>query len=385
MTKAKPSKASATVKAPVASPTKRLKPLRVTGDQLVPQLKAVVQAMHSGERAPLAELLKRSELRSPLVIASPHHTRVRRLIAWVKENLFKDQQAGIASYFSSDLGSESALTHLKNALTSASLFSPKQLVLIYEVDKLRAAPLKSLLEALERTDPSVLVIATASDAAKAAPIAAVGTAVELTDLQGPQLRRWIEREIQRMGSYAGQSMRIAEDAIELLVRCYGSDVEALAPELEKLTLVTPLGGEINRTLVERLSLRTGEVTSFELVKHIARKNLASATGLAAELVAQGMHPLQLSVFLSKCFRVLLAHSERTPQAPLPSELGNQWFVRQLANAGQAFTKQELVGSLEVLSQLDFQLKDSKLPADLALSLAVLKIANRHTGNEGSRR
>ncbi len=372
MAKAKP---TTTANAKDSPSAKRLKPIRVTGDQLLPQLKAVQSALQSGERAPIAELLKRSELRSPLVIASPHHTRVRRLISWIKENLYKDHVSGIGSYFASDLGSESALNHLRSALTSASLFAPQQLVLLYEVDKLRAASLKSLLDALERTDPSVLVIATASDAAKSAPIAAIGTAVELTDLQGPQLRRWIEREIQRMGSYAGRSMRIAEDAVDVLVRCYGSDIEALAPELEKLTLVTPLGGEINRSLVERLSLRTGEVTSFELVRHMARKNLASATGLAAELVTQGMHPLQISVFLSKCFRVLLAHAGPTP-SPLPSELGNQWFVRQLGNAGQAFSAEELLGSLEVLSHLDFQLKDSKLPPDVALSLAVVKITNR---------
>lgn len=371
---AKP-KATAQSPAKDSPPAKRHKALRVTGDQLLPQLKIVQQALAEGDRTPIAELLKRVDLRSPLVIASPHHTRVRRLIGWVKENLFKDSPSGIASYFGSDLGSESALSHLRNSLTSASLFTPKQLVLLYEVDKLRAAPLKALLEALERADPSVLVLATSGDAVKSASIAAIGCTVELTDLQGPQLRRWIEREIQRMGSYAGQSMQIAEDAVDLLVRCYGSDVEALAPELEKLTLVTPLGGEINRGVVERLSLRTGEVTSFELVRHLARKNLASATGLAAELVTQGMHPLQISVFLSKCFRVLLAHSERSA-TPLPSELGNQWFVRQLGNAGQAFSTHELLGALEVLSQLDFQLKDSKLPADVALSLAVVKIANR---------
>jgi len=348
---------------------------KFTADQILQKLKPVAERLHADRTLSLGDAFNEAGVSSPLVLLSTQHIRVKRLVQWLREHLFEENGASFSSYFGGDLSTTAAADRLATDLVSLSLFSKNQLIVVYEADKMKAPAQKVIAEALPRATSSVLLILSAEAISQRAALlqeaSAKGTVVELAELSGPTLERWIEKEVARVGIASG----ITPDAKQLLIRCYGGDVSHLAPEIEKLSLLVVPGEQISRTLVEALSLRSPEVTSFELVKQLAAKSPLSSVALVNDLLLQGLHPLQVNAFLSRAFRIMLAHRERSGAAVHP-ELSNPWFQRQLGTSASAFTLRELKSAINRLTQLDFQLKDSGLPPSLNLSVAIQEIAAR---------
>lgn len=348
-------------------------------DRLLQQLKNVAAALAAEPRAPLGALLEREEVRSPLVVVGDDRLRARRLVEWTKEHLFAGLSDGIGIYFGSDLGTAQSTDPIRGALTAPSLFAPRQLVVIYDADKVKSGAATPLLSSLSVSGGGNLVILTAADAEKkgnfAAEAAKLGSVIRIPELHGDALLRWIHREAARHKVPGDLTVTIEPEGAEVLARSWGNDLTALSHEIEKLALLADAQGKITRELVERISYRTGEVATFELVRQIARKNALAATALAHELVAQGSHPLQLSSFISRCLRTLLANHPAAGGRP-HGELANQWFLRNLGGATQQFTPAQLVTAIEAIAALDARLKDSKLDHTLALTRTVQDIAAR---------
>lgn len=352
---------------------------RITLEEILKRLKAVETALLRDPHARFADHLEKSGIRSPVVFVGPDHLRTKRLIEWTREHLFLSSRDAALTYFGSDLGSAQSADAVRTALAAPSLFTPRQLVVLYEADKVKAAAAAAITPLLTGGSPHALVMLT-TDAAErktglGADAARIGTTVAVPELQGEQLVRWIQREASRIKQPNGQLTAIDEDAAELLGRSWGANLTAVAHEIEKLALLTDTDGRINRKLVERISYRTGEVASFEIVKHIAKRNVRAAVALSHELVSQGSHPLQLNAFLTRALSTLLANH---PQCGRRAEgdLGNPWFLRNLAGANGAFSVTELAEAIRDLATLDMRLKDSRLDGALALTLAIERISER---------
>ncbi|MFN8391041.1 MAG: DNA polymerase III subunit delta [Bdellovibrionota bacterium] len=347
----------------------------LNADVFVQKLRAVANALAEDPKLSLKAAFATQDISLPIVLLSTQHLRVKRLVQWLRENLLPGNST-FASYFGGELSSAQNAEHIISDLVSLSLFAKSQLLVIYEADKAKAPAQKALAEALNRaTDSSLLVLGAESVSQKAAMLQAAaekGTCVELTELSGQALERWVEKEVQRAGISAG----IEREAKALLIQCYGGDISRLAPEISKLALLVVPGEPLTRNLVEAISLKSPDVTSFELVKHLAAKNVGVAVSLVYDLIEQGLHPLQISAFLSRAIRILVAQKERDPSSPLPSDLNNPWFMRQLGNAVNAFSLTELKRAVKTLTDLDFRLKDSRFPPPLSMALAVQKIGLR---------
>jgi DNA polymerase III delta subunit len=356
--------------------------VKLSPDGLLKQLKTAANTLAQRSNLDPISALAQSGISSPIILLGTQHIRAKRTIDWIRENFFPSESASFGSYFGSQLTSESSLAHIKSSLANLSLFAKAELVVIYEADKVKAALANSLLAAIERGQGGALLILTAEAANQKAALLAklgkVGTVVEFSDLDASTLRRWIEKEVARhtRPGHKDGPAGIAPDALELLIKCYGSDVSALAREISKLSLLTPAGEKIPRALVEQLSLRTPEATSFALINEMAKRNAPASVALTKTIVEQGLHPLQVNAFLSRCIRTMLAQVDKTASSGLAPELNNPWFLRNLTPAVNAFSLVDLESSLTLLTKLDFQLKDSKLPDTLVLSNTVQRIALR---------
>ena len=324
-------------------------------------------------RKVLIPALARAGVTNPLVLTGPQQLRIKRTIQWIKGAYFEGDKTSISTYFPEDLSSQSGAAKVVSALTTLSLFSSVQLIILYDADKIKAAPARSIAEALARCGETAFVILTAENAGPKSPLFnaldAGETVVQFGDLSPELLKKWIEKEAQD-----GEIEGIEPDALELLIKCYSCDLSALAREISKLALLTPRGGRITKKLVQTISLRSPEAGTFALASAMARKDVLGAARLVEELVDQGLHPLQISAFLNRCFRTLLAHLG--PHSSDSSELQNQWFLRNLSDARRHFTPADIQASLELLKQLDFQLKDSALPDSLTLPITVQRITKR---------
>ena len=342
-------------------------------EELLRRLKLAAEPTSRG--VPILKALAEQGIPAPLVFLSTQHLRVKRLVSWLRENLFAPGSSGFSTYFGGDLSSAQSADAICADLISLSLFTKSQLIVVYEADKIKAPAQKPLTDAIGRTSETALLILASEALNQKSTVlqeaAARGTVVELSELSGNQLERWIDKEVQRAGIASG----INADARQLLITCYGGDISRLAPEIEKLSLLIVPGEPITKSLVEAISLRNPEVTSFELVRQMAAKNPLRSVSLANDLLLQGLHPLQVNAFLSRAFRTLLAQKERGSSV-IASELNNPWFTRQLGSSLNNFTVGELNHAVRMLTKLDFQLKDSGLPSPLALSMAVQGIAAR---------
>lgn len=343
----------------------------LSAEKLPALVKQAKELLEKNPSKTVVEAFSEAGLKNPIILAGKQHVRIKRTIAWIKEQFFASATSTVGAYFGTELTSQQTITNLLNEIGTPSLFSRNSLVVIYESDKIKATVADSISEAFSRPQNATLIVIVAEEPQKSGSLASKvsGTVVEVTELEDAVLQRWLEKEAKRCGAGG-----IAPDAVGLLMKSFGSDTSALAHEVEKLALLTEPGGTISRALVEMISLRSPEATSFQLVQLMAQKDATRAAALAQDLVNQGMHPIQLCHFLSRSFRTLLAHSDSGDS--ISGELGNQWFVNQLRPAMRSFTPSQLQSSIRILKDLDFRLKDSALPDVLALGLAVQELALR---------
>ena len=318
--------------------------------------------------------LSQAGIRQVLLFTGDQHLRMKRLIQWMKENLFHNDPSAVFSYFGTDLGSRVNIDNLLSSLGNLSLFSRSQLITIYEADKIKSAAAKALNEAVERGLGDTLLVLTAESidakGSFSASVSHLATIIEFAELDGTALRQWIQKEAVRAGA-AG----VETDALALLIQCYGGSLADLSPEIAKLALLTEEGGKISKHLVENLSLTHPERTSFELIGRLAQRDAEGSLLLTKQLLEQGFHPLQLLSFLTRCFRTLLARKDPAPQFT-HAELENAWFVRNIAKGLHGFSELELGAALRLLRELDLRLKSSGLEPQLELARAVQRIALR---------
>lgn len=346
-------------------------------EELIKRLKSVEEALKEKNGASLTGLCRAENIPTPLLLLGTQHVRIKRTIDWIREHFFPKRSPGSGSYFGTELSSKNSIENILSSLNNLSLFSENDLVVIYDADKIKAPVAKLLAPALISGSGACAVILSAESLDNKSPllkeISAHSTKVVFDDMAPVALRRWIEREAVKSAGVLG----IDPDAAALLIKNYNNDVSAISRELEKLALLTAPGENITSRLVSQLSLRSPETTSFALLAQIARRNSAGAATLVEDLLSQGLHPLQISAFLSKAYRMLIVQKSGS-QANASAELNNAWMLRNLSSCLGSFSLQELKSALRLLATLDFQLKDSGLPHPLALSLAVGKLSARRT-------
>lgn len=316
---------------------------------------------------PISEL-KASGLTSPLIITCAQAIRIKRLVAWLKEKTFNNSDSEFIKYFGSELTKKQSIDQLRSELLNQSLFSKCKLIVVYEADKIKAALAKPLADSIKKGTGDSFLILTGAKINTQTPLLNYlkdsAQILDIKDLSKQELTRWIQQEAKGAGANG-----IEPQAIKLLVDSYGSDLNTLSNEISKLAL---LERDISFTLTNELSSKNPEQTSFELFIQLSRKNLAASTKLAKDLLAQGLHPLQLSAFLSRCYRTLIANSDG--QKSSSGELSNGWFLSKLSPAKKAFSTEELRKSLEILKEMDRKLKSSSTDEELLFTICVKELA-----------
>jgi len=349
--------------------------VKLTIDQFLQTLKAIKEKLEIDKKEGLLNLLSKEGIKSPIVICSEEHTRVKRLNDWFVANFFKDQKELVSSYFGSELTNQAKVNSILSTLANPSLFAPLQLVIIHSVDSLKLALLKTLLEAVTQSNTTLTIftVTSTNEVSKLQKdLAKHGSIVELPKLGPAQVKRFIVNDIKKLGA------KIENDALELLVSYLGNNISELEKALEKLCLLVGPQETITSALVKTLSFSAKDISSFELVKQLGKKNIFAAVDISKSLFNQGLHPLQILSFLSRSFRILLALKEKNNNAAhkVHTELSNPWFVRQLSPLLNYFTTHDLISSIDLLKGLDFSLKDANVGDEAVFSIAMQRLAGR---------
>ena len=351
--------------------TKKQKSL--TAQEALTRLKLVAEAKKKSPQNQISKILADENLRSPILLVAEEPFRTKRFIEWIESNLFNEKDS-FKSIYGQELNNKSVVESLRLEAATLSLFSKDSLIVVHEADSVKAAFAAPLAQAWKNPSPNISVILVCKDASSSAPLIKAirehSTLVNIEQFKGKELATWLKKEATRLTNGAG----IEDSAVQLLIKCYGENLTSLSHELEKLSLLSELGKPIQRALVEQISLQNPEHTSFELFDQLANRNAIGIVRLTKDLAGQGMHALQIASFISRCLRTALAHKE--PGVSPTGELSNPWFVRKLSHTFSKFTQRDLIHALKVMRETDLQLKGSKLPDELTLTLALQKIGAR---------
>ena len=346
---------------------------KINAETLIDAIKKAVST--NSEQIAATDIIKLAHLSSPLILSGKEHLRIKRLVNWLKDSL-KLPANSVQTYFGSELSTERSLTPIIESLNSFSLFSKFQLIVIYNADDLKANISKSLITPLQQQNATAFVILTAEAINQKTSLlnelSKSSKVYEIKELDDAKLRDWIVAEVKKSGIKGG----ITPEAVTVLAASYGNDISALSQEIAKLALMVEPTEKLNHELVIQISGRSPTRQSFELLNQIASKNVINATFLAQELEEQGFHPLQLSAFLSRCFRTMLAFKSAGSSSALGGELANAWFLRNLQQALKAFSLEELKHALGHIKDFDFKLKSLSLPDEINLSILIRNLTTR---------
>lgn len=246
---------------------------------------------------------------------------------------------------------------------TAPVFSDKRLVILTGIEKLRKDPKEMLLHYLENPLDTTVLVLTHNDSKKmktekalAAAASAHGDTANFDELKREDLALWVRNRL------TAQGLQAPFEAVETLCEAVGGDLNALAQEIEKLSLYT--AGRADHTLTPADVLAcigfAKEENPFELSNAVQYMNKNKAFTLADKLLDSGEEPV--AVLAKIAYPVLkMARIKRLSAAGLPA-------AEITRAAGLMFWESSLVGQARQYPSPEQFLKvlDRLIEADKAL-------------------
>ena len=297
---------------------------------------------------------------------------IKKIIAAVQPDDFN-------IYFSSadkaDLAEALALAN------TAPVFSDRRVVTLTGIEKLRKDPKEALIRYLENPLDTTVLILTHDDSKKfktekalAAAAAEHGDVANFDELKRDDLATWIRERLKENG------LNGEFEAVETLCEAVGGDLNALAQEIEKLSLYT--ADRENKTISKNDVLAgvgfSKEENPFELSNAIQYMNKRKAFSLVEKLLDSGEDPLGVLGKIS--YPVLkMARIKRMSNAGMaPSEItraaGLMFWESALVNNARNFPSEEtFLKTLDRIIEADKAFKSSTVSDPKTVIKGILMI------------
>ena len=284
---------------------------------------------------------------------------------------FSDEAVEAVSAVDASGGEAAALCN------AGSLFGDARLVLVSEVERWKAADVKSLQAYLAEPAPATTLALVAGELRKDAPLAkacAKAGDVLVYDVPKRNLAQWVADRFRQLDA------RADAEACALLVQLVGDDPQALATEVEKLA-TWAAGEPIGEREVEQLAVAFAETPTFALTDAWGRRDPAAALEASEVILEREAKPrrdtsARLAATLGShvarvrsCQR-LAAEGVRPRDAAGRLKMHPFYAEKLFAQAGR-FSPDELGDAVVRLADLDLALKgESRLSSDLELQRAL---------------
>ncbi len=273
------------------------------------------------------------------------------------------------------------------ACNALGLFTvERRLVVVDQVERWKAADVKSLEEYLQRPSPTTVLALTGDEVKRDSALAkavAKGGEVLVYDIptrgrgRKADLPKWVERQFHERG------IEIDAAAARALVELVGENADELATEVDKLT-TWAAGERIGEREVAELVPARAEVPPFDLTDAWGRRDVAAVLAAGERIVERsGDAPRDvllrvaglLTSHVSRVRECQALDAEGVPPAAAAERLKrNRFYVQKLFEQARNFSPDELGDAIVRLARLDHALKGgSKLPGELEFSRALVDI------------
>jgi DNA polymerase-3 subunit delta len=258
------------------------------------------------------------------------------------------------------------------------LFSGKQLIILWQVDRYKVkelAPLGRYLDSPSRQTCLVLVSLTLKN--KDLERHTYWKRLQEQDavlgffrLKESALPRWLEQETGRLGK------SLAPSAAQRLIETVGNNLLELTQELEKLVLYVGNEPVIPADAVTHLSSHSRSHNIFELVEALGQKRPAQALQVLDRLLELGEPPLIILVMLARQLRMMIrikeGRSQGAPLEELSARIGlPRGIADKLIRQAEKFRLGSLKKHLDGLHQTDLSMKTGGIAPRLLLEKVIL--------------
>ncbi|MGH7712351.1 MAG: DNA polymerase III subunit delta [Gemmatimonadaceae bacterium] len=278
---------------------------------------------------------------------------------------------------------------LGSLLATPPVMAARRVIVLRDVGALKKDARAVLEQYLRKpADDVVLVLTTAAGDKVDSALLQLASAVEFAPLEGASAVAWMIEHARD-----AHAARLSEAAAELLLASVGSDLAALAAEIDKS--VSYAGQEIDTAAVEAVvGVRHGE-TLGDLLQAVAQRRSADALRLVGPVLAQpknGLVPV-LGALGSQLLAIGVAYAARSSGASASAVRGRLWdmlkgggigsvntagpwgeAVERWASAVPLWSEASIQDGLRALLVADRSAKDSRVGTDeQILSNVVLEL------------
>ena len=249
---------------------------------------------------------------------------------------------------------------------TAPVFSARRVLILTDIEKLRKASKEALLRYLENPLDTTVLILTHNDAKKfktektlAALAVEHGDSANFDELKREDLGLWVQDRLKQNG------LQSQFGAVETLCEAVGADLNALAQEIEKLSLYTQDRPDKTITKEDVLAVVgfSKEENPFELSNAVQYMNKAKALTLIDKLLDSGEEPIsilsKISYPVQKMMRIKHLSAAGVANADIMRQAGLMFWETSLVNQARNFPSEEtFLKTMDRIIEADKALKTS---------------------------
>lgn len=271
---------------------------------------------------------------------------------------------------------DTEFVHAISAAEQLPMISPKRVIKITEVNKLKENDEDSLASYVTRPAESSVVIFVADELDKRRRFAKTllenCVSVEFTNLSDMELLAWAKGKLKELKTEAD------DQTLRQIVALVGNNVLKLTNEIEKLATAALPDSIITNELVEKLVPNSRELSNFELTDYLLDKNRVRALQILKKILDDGAEPLMLLGLIANNYRRLFLAKELMKQGIERKEVArtiNLPYHKQedfLATARRADSIQ-LSSYMKRIAETDLAIKTSKATPRIQIELLVTEL------------
>jgi len=283
-------------------------------------------------------------------------------------------------------GGEVSGQTLLEAVQTLPIFAPRRLVLVRRADKLPAAESETILDYLSNPVPESVLVFSGGKLDRRSRLAKAwqknGELVEFKKLYDNQIPAFVRSMLRDSGR------KLTNDALTLLCRRVGTNLQEIAGELEKLFAYAGEQDPIECEAVKAVVCNLQEETIFALGDALGKRSAGEAIRLMENLIQNGEPPVLIISLLARHFRQLWrTHdllSAKLSKPKLATELKiRPFFVDNLVSQARRFRSGQFPEIMRLLLAADLALKSGGGMASGLLLNLVLDVT-RCAADDGKR-
>lgn len=268
--------------------------------------------------------------------------------------------------------------HAQQILDTAEtlpMFSPKRLVVVKQINELKAKDQEVLLRLVE--DPidttCVVLIGKKIDARKKffKQLIDQNAAIKFDPPPPAEVPSWVQKMTSDLG------LKIQREAQDLLIQMVGNSLTDMENEIQKLSQYVGDKKEITTNDVKSVVSRHRMESVFDLTKSIAEQDRARSLYFLAHLLEQGESELGILALISRHVRILNLVKEGIKEGLTSSQLASRvgvppYYVGQYIQQARYWSEDRLENLHRALLLTDKALKSSPVSTSIWLENFVLK-------------